>query len=65
MSYLLIRNEGYYPSHGTGDWFGVYDTEEEATAEMSGQKAADRALEEDDVSYYIVHLGNQQVVATG
>lgn len=28
--YLLISGLQYYPSRGTGDWYGTYDTEEEA-----------------------------------
>jgi hypothetical protein len=28
--YLLIVNDQYYPSHGTGDWRNTYETEDEA-----------------------------------
>ena len=33
--FLLIAGENYYPSEGTGDWIGCFETEEEAKDHMN------------------------------
>ena len=50
--YLLIVNESFYPSPGTDDWFGSYDTWENA------EKAAALRLWDNDgyTSFVIVDL---------
>lgn len=32
--FLLIAGEGYYPSSGTGDWIGCYETQKEAEEQV-------------------------------
>lgn len=32
--FLLIAGEGYYPSSGTGDWIGCYETYDEAKEQV-------------------------------
>ena len=32
--FLLIAGTHYYPGHGTDDWIGTYETEEEAEAQV-------------------------------
>ena len=32
--FLLIAGDGYYPSSGTGDWIGCYETEKEAREQV-------------------------------
>jgi hypothetical protein len=39
--YLLIQNEGYYPSAGTDDWIACYETLEEAENHRDELKKAD------------------------
>ena len=47
--YLLIVNEHYYPSNGTGDWKGCYTTYEEA--EEDGKKLVDEYTD-----FYVINL---------
>lgn len=49
--WLLIVNDQYYPSAGTGDWCGFYETEEDAIFE-----GEDRIRREDGRSYTIVNV---------
>jgi hypothetical protein len=32
--YLLTAGDGYYPTSGTGDWIGCYETAEEALEQV-------------------------------
>lgn len=50
--YLLIVNESYYPSEGTGDWVGSYDTWE--IAEEVGMSRIDG--ENGYITYTVVDL---------
>ena len=36
--YLLIRNEDFYPSGGTGDWIQTFSTREEAEQYIKDKK---------------------------
>jgi len=47
--FLLIANDQYYPSSGTGDWIGVYATYEEAVE-------AQKTLPNEIGNFYIVDL---------
>ena len=52
--YLVIRNEQYYPSHGTGDWVDTFELKSEA--EDKKKEILENAGPYNDVSVEIVDL---------